>query len=411
MIRVAIIMGKMHAGGKKNLVMEYYRHIDRNKIQFDFLCDADSNSVPKDEIEALGGRVYIIPPYQNILANMSEMKRIFIENKYLVVHGYNSTMNLFAMLVGKQCGIPIRINESISMGHKKDSKNLFKSILRPFSSCFATHYMSNGEECGRWQFGNKLFDAGMVTVFKTVIDTEKHKYEPELREKCRKEYGLEDNVVIGHIGRFTAQKNTLFIIDIFNEIAKREQRAKLLLIGHGELERQMMDRVKRYGLEDKVLNLGKREDIHQFYNAMDCFLLPSLYEGLPIVGVEAECCGLPMFFSTEIPKESSPCDDLGIFISLDRSAKDWAIVVLDKIRILLEKRKDHSFQVSRAGFDSISEGSRLSEYYIDIVSSLADVRERGGVLHEKTLVTYNQSNVITLNMCYASFNFIERMEA
>ena len=356
-------MGKMHAGGKKNLVMEYYRHIDRNKIQFDFLCDTDSNSVPKEEIEALGGRVYMIPPYQNILANMNAMKKIFKENKYPILHGYNSTMNLFAMMAGKQCGIPVRINESISMGHKDDKKNLLKNVLKPFSSCFATHYMSNGEACGRWQFGDKLFDAGKVTVFKTVIDTEKHRYDPELREKCRKEYGLDDNIVIGHIGRFTAQKNTLFIIDIFNEIAKKEPKAKLLLIGHGELEEQMMERVKQYGLDDKVLNLGKREDIHQFYNAMDCFLLPSLYEGLPVVGVEAECCGLPMFFSTEIPKESSPCDDLGVFISLKEGAETWAEKVLLKTREEIKKRSDHRIKVKAAGFDSAEEGKKLTRFY------------------------------------------------
>lgn len=363
MIRVAVVMGKMHAGGKKNLVMEYYRHIDRKKVQFDFLCDTDSNSVPKEEIEALGGRVYMIPPYQNIVANMNAMKQIFRENNYPILHGYNSTMNLFAMLAGKQCGIPVRINESISMGHKDDKKNMLKTVLKPFSRCFATHYMSNGEACGRWQFGDRLFDEGKVTVFKTVIDTEKHGFDHELREKCRKEYGLEENIVIGHIGRFTTQKNTLFIIDIFKEIAKWEPKAKLLLIGHGELEEEMMDRVRHYGLEDKVLNLGKREDIHQFYNAMDCFLLPSLYEGLPVVGVEAECCGLPVFFSTEIPKESSPCDDLGMFIGLDEGPGVWAEKVLEKTKTEIGQRTDHRELVKKAGFDSAEEARKLTEFY------------------------------------------------
>lgn len=361
-----MVMGKMHAGGKKNLVMEYYRHIDRNKVQFDFFCDTDSNSVPKEEIETLGGRVYMIPPYQNIVANMNAMKKIFKENKYPILHGYNSTMNIFAMLAGKQCGIPVRINESISMGHKSDKKNLLKNILKPFSRCFATHYMSNGEVCGRWQFGDTLFDTGKVTVFKTVIGTEKNKYEPELREKCRKEFGLEDNIVIGHIGRFTAQKNTLFIIDIINEIVKKEPKAKLLLIGHGELEEEMLNRIKSYGIDDHVLFLGKREDIHQFYNAMDCFLLPSLYEGLPVVGVEAECCGLPMFFSTEIPRESSPCDDLGFFIGLDRSPEEWAERILSITKDNIPIRSDHRRTVKEKGFDSESEGMALTEYYLNI---------------------------------------------
>lgn len=367
MIRIAVVMGKMHAGGKKNLVMEYYRHIDRSKMQFDFFCDTDSNSVPKEEIEALGGKVYMIPRYQNIFANMKTMKKIFKENKYPILHGYNSTMNIFAMLAGMQCGIPVRINESISMGHKDDKKNLIKNLLKPFSKCFATHYMSNGEVCGRWQFGDTLFDAGKVTVFKTVIDVEKHKYELELRKNCRKEFGLENNIVIGHIGRFTVQKNTLFIIDIFNEIAKREPKARLLMIGHGELEEDMMNRMKQYGIEDKVLNLGKREDIHQFYNAMDCFLLPSLYEGLPVVGVEAECCGLPVFFSTEIPRESSPCDNLGFFIGLNKSAGEWAEKVLSETQKCLKTRSDHREKVRKAGFDSSTEGLGLQQYYQSLI--------------------------------------------
>ena len=367
MLRIAVIMGKMHAGGKKNLVMEYYRHIDRSKIQFDFFCDTDSNSVPKEEIESLGGRTYMIPPYQHIFANMNAMKKIFCENKYQIVHGYNSTMNIFAMAIGKQCGIPIRINESISMGHKSDKKNVLKNILKPFSRCFATHYMSNGEVCGRWQFGDKLFDEGKVTVFKTVIDTKKHLYDAELRRECRRAYALEDNIVIGHIGRFTAQKNTLFIIDVFKEIVKKEPKAKLLLIGHGELQEEMLGRIKKYGIEDHVLFLGKREDIHQFYNAMDCFLLPSLYEGLPVVGVEAQCCGLPIFFSTEIPRESSPCSDLGFFIELEKSAADWAEEVLKETIKISAQRMSRGEDIKKAGFDSAEEGRKLTQFYSEII--------------------------------------------
>lgn len=367
MIRVAVIMGKMHSGGKKNLVMEYYRHIDREKIQFDFFCDTDSNSVPIEEIELLGGKVYMIPPYQSILANMKEIRRICKENRYPIMHGYNSTMNLFAMLAGKQAGIPIRINECISMGHKDDNKNVLKSILKPFAGCFSTHYMANGEVCGRWQFGDKAFDEGKVKVFKTVIDTEKNRFDPGLREKTRKELGIADNIVFGHIGRLTAQKNTLFIIDIFNEIVKREPKARLVLIGDGDLKESMLRRISEYGIENQIFYLGRREDIQQFYNAMDAFLLPSLYEGLPVVGVEAECCGLPMFFSTEIPRESSPCDDIGFFIGLDKTAGEWAEIALTETRIAMNNRTNRSIEVRDAGFDSAEEGKKLGEYYCQLM--------------------------------------------
>ena len=360
MERIAVIMGKMHSGGKKNLVMEYYRHIDRNKIQFDFICDEDSNAIPTDEIESLGGRVYVIPPYQKIFANIKAITRICRENKYKIVHGYNGTMNIFSLYAAWRAGVPVRINESISMAHSADKKTILKNVLKPFSRCFSTHYMANGEECGKWQFG-KLYAQGKVAIFKTVINTEENKFDPVLREQCRKEFGLEGNVVIGHIGRLTAQKNTLFIIDIFNEIAKIEDKAKLLIIGDGELREAMLVKIEEYGIKDKVLYLGRREDIKQFYNAMDAFLLPSLYEGLPVVGVEAECCGLPMFFSEEIPKESSPCDDLGMFIGLDRSASEWAHSVKNKIEKV--NRTDHSDSVKNAGFDSSVEAEKLLKYY------------------------------------------------
>jgi len=363
MERIAVIMGKMHSGGKKNLVMEYYRHIDRSKFQFDFICDMDSNSIPKEEIEALGGRWYEIAPYQNILKNMSQMKSICKKNHYQIMHGYNGTMNVFAMLIGKVCGIPIRINESISMGHKADRKTVIKNLLKPFTRLGSTHYMANGEVCGRWQFGDKAFDAGKVTVFKTVIDTKAHNFDRKLRERTRAEYGIDDNIVIGHIGRLTEQKNTLFLIDIFNEIVKMEPKARLLLIGDGNLREQMLARINEYGIADKVVYLGRREDIHQFYNAMDCFLLPSLYEGLPVVGVEAEACGLPMFFSTEIPEESSACRDLGYFIGLDKDATEWAMEVLGVTRENMGMRRGHVEEVRNAGFDSEAEGQRLGEYY------------------------------------------------
>lgn len=160
MLRVAVIIGKMDSGGKKNLVMEYYRHIDRKKIQFDFICDSDSQAIPEEEIKKMGGRVYQIRPYQKIIQNMVDMFRLFKANQYKVVHAYNSTMNVFPMFVARICGVPVRISESLSMAHKKDTKTKLKKILRLMSRWFANYYMCCGGDCGRWQFGNKLFDQG-----------------------------------------------------------------------------------------------------------------------------------------------------------------------------------------------------------------------------------------------------------
>ena len=362
MIRVAMIIGKMDSGGKKNLVMEYYRQIDRNKVQFDFICDSDSQAIPDEEIESLGGRVYRIPPYQHIFSNMREMKRICKENKYLVMHAWNSTMNLFPMWVAKCVGIPVRISESLSMAHKGDKKTILKKILRPMSKWFATHYMSCGDDCGRWQFGDKLFNAGKVDVFKTIINTKFNDYNPELREKTRKEFGWEGKIVVGHIGRFTAQKNSVHLIEIFAAVAKKEPKAVLCLIGDGELREEMLAKINELGIESQVNYLGRREDIQQFYNAMDCFLLPSLYEGLPVVGLEAESCGLPMFFSTEVTREANACE-LGHFIELSKSEDCWAEEMLKAMRENMLVRRSHAKEVADAGFDSASEALRLQKYY------------------------------------------------
>lgn len=369
MERVAVVMGKMHSGGKKNLVMEYYRHIDRTQLQFDFICDEDSNAIPEAEIKELGGRVYIVVPYQHIFTQMRQMKALFLKNHYKIMHSYNGTMNLFSMFVGWQCHIPIRISESISMAHSADKKTIIKNTLKPFSKMFATHYMANGEACGRWQFGNKLYEDGKIEVFKTVINTDLNKFDIAIREKTRTELGVQDNVVIGHIGRLTEQKNTLFIIDIFNEIVKLEPKAILLIVGDGNLRKAMIERIKNYNISDKVLYLGRREDIQQFYNAMDCFLLPSLYEGLPVVGVEAETCGLPVFFSTEISEESSVCQDLGYFISLDKEAQFWAHEVLSAIKKNMPIRTGRADEVKAEGFDSNIEAKKLLDYYKKVLNN------------------------------------------
>lgn len=366
MIRVAIIAGKVDSGGKKNLIMEYYRHINREEVQFDFICDSDSKAIPIEEIEKLGGRVYIIAPYQNIIKNMSDMRKLFKKNKYLIVHAYNSTMNIFPMYIAKRCGVPVRISESLSMAHEKDWKTLIKKILRSMSSWFANYYMACGNDCGKWQFGNKLFDEGKVDVFKTVINTNNNAYDPEIREKTRKEFSWDDKIVVGHIGRFTIQKNSIYMIEIFAAIAKKEPKAVLCLIGDGELKEEIMNKIKKLGIENKVDYLGRREDIQQFYNAMDCFILPSLYEGLPVVGLEAESCGLPMFFSTEITKEANACE-LGHFISLDESVDVWADEIIKACKDNMPIRRSHVKEVCNAGFDSASEAMRMQKYYLDAV--------------------------------------------
>ena len=364
MIKVAYILGKLHSGGKKNLVMEYYRHVDTNEVRIDFICDSDSNSIPEEEVKALGGKVYRVTPYEHIFQNMREMEQIFREEQYDVVHAWDSMMNLFPMVLAKRARVKVRISESLSMANKHEKKTFIKYALRPFSSVATNYYMACGVDCGVFQFGQKAYDEGKIAIFKTVINAKANAYDPELRAVTRRKFGWEDKTVYGFIGRYMMQKNPVFIIDVFNEIQKIQANAHLVLIGFGELEGKMMERVKAYGISDKVENLGRREDIKQFYNAFDAFLLPSLYEGLPVVGLESQSCGLPIFFSTEITPEAKACD-MAHYISLNTPARDWAKQIVPIVERNIPVRKSYAEEVIAAGFDSESEARRLQQFYMD----------------------------------------------
>lgn len=364
MIKIAYILGKLHSGGKKNLVMEYYRHIDTDLLRIDFICDSDSNSIPEEEVKQLGGKVYRVTPYENIIQHMRDLNKIFMDEKYDVVHAWDSMMNLFPMVMAKKAGVKVRISESLSMANKGEFKTYIKYALRPFSSIAANYYMACGVDCGVFQFGRSAYEKGKIAIFKTVINTEANSYDPDLRIKTRTKFGWDDKHVYGFIGRFVPQKNPLFIIKVFNEIQKIDPKALLVLIGFGGLEESMMKSVKDYGITDKVVNLGRREDIKQFYNAFDCFLLPSLYEGLPVVGLESQSCGLPIFFSTEITSEAKACD-LAHFISLGTPVSEWASQIVSAVEQNVSVRRSFALEVAKAGFDSKSEALRLQRYYID----------------------------------------------
>ena len=329
MIKVAYILGKLHSGGKKNLVMEYYRHVDTSKVRIDFICDSDSNSIPEEEVKALGGKVYRVTPYEHIFQNMREMEQIFREEQYDVVHAWDSMMNLFPMVLAKRAGVKVRISESLSMANKHEKKTFIKYALRPFSSVAANYYMACGVDCGVFQFGRKAYEQGRIAIFKTVINAKANAYDPELRVFTRQKFGWEDKTVYGFIGRYMMQKNPVFIIDVFNEIQKIQADAHLVLIGFGELEGKMMERVKAYGISDKVENLG-----------------------------------LPIFSSTEITPEAKACE-MAHYISLNTPARDWAKQIVPIVERNIPVRKSCAEEVLAAGFDSESEARRLQKFYMD----------------------------------------------
>lgn len=361
-IRVAQIIGKWLGGGVESVVMNYYRHIDRSKIQFDFICDEDSTNIPYEEIEKLGGKVILIPPYQKVFKYHKELKKILKEGNYKIVHSHINTLSVFSLFAAKCAGVPVRIAHSHSTTNKQEKKkNLVKQVLRPFSKVFATDYMCCSELAGRWLFGNKEYDNGNVYLLNNAIDLDKFKYDEKLRKEKRKELNIkEDTLVIGHVGRFVEQKNHRFLIDIFNEVHKQKENSILLLAGQGPLMEEMKEKVKILGIEDSVKFLGQRNDINELYQAFDVFCLPSLYEGLPVVGVEAQATGLLCIFSDDMTKETKVLDTTE-FLSLKKNAEEWCDSLLKKNNNF--KRMNRKEEIYNNGFDIVNEIHKLENYY------------------------------------------------
>lgn len=360
-IRIAQIMGKWIGGGVEAVVMNYYRHIDRNKIQFDFICDEDSTNIPYEEIEQLGGKVILIPPYQKAIKYHKKLKRVLKEENYKIVHSHINTLSVFSLWAAKSAKVPIRIAHSHSTTNKKEKKkNLIKQLLRPFSKVFATDYMCCSELAGRWLFGNKEYDKGNVYLLKNAIDVDKFKYDENVRKETREELNIEDStLVVGHIGRFVTQKNHIFLIDIFNEVHKEKPDSILLLIGQGPLQDMIKEKVKKLGLTDSVKFLGQRKDANRLYQAMDVFVLPSLYEGLPVVGVEAQAAGLFCLFSNDMTKETKILDKTE-FVDEKQTTEIWKNEI---INIKNSVRYNSIEELSENGFNINLEGKKLEEQY------------------------------------------------
>lgn len=300
-IRVAQVVGKMVGGGVEAVVMNYYRHIDRSKVQFDFLVDADSTLVPREEIESLGGRIFEIPPYQHVFEYQRELQRLFKQEGWKIVHSHINALSVFPLRAAKKAGVPVRIAHSHSTSGKGEyAKNALKSVLKTQSNRYPTHRFACSKFAGEWLFGK----AAHFEVVYNAIDLDRFRFNVEARAEARADLGLVGNqFAIGHVGRFTAQKNHAFLIDVFTEVAKRRDDAVLLLVGTGEAEASVKALVDERGLTDRVKFLGQRSDVNRLYQAFDAFVLPSLYEGLGLVGVEAQVSGLPCLLSDAITRE------------------------------------------------------------------------------------------------------------
>ena len=362
-LRVLQVLNHMDFGGIESVVMNYYRFIDRRKVQFDFAVSKDSRLPQSDEIKRLGGSIYQLPQVLHPGKYIAALMDILRERSYQVVHCHMNTLSVLPLLAAYLAGTRVRICHNHTTAHFKEGlRTVVKYGLRPLCKWFATDYFACGEYAGRWMYGNRCFDAGNVYVMRNAIDTQRFQFEPAKRERVRNELGIADKFVIGHIGRFMYQKNHAFLVDVFYEVYQRRKDAVLLLVGEGELLGRIRDKVQRMGIADAVIFYGSSRDTGELYPAMDLFCLPSFYEGVPVVAIEAQGNGLPVLVSDKVSQEAKLQNDYMI-VPLSLPAGVWAVKALSDRECGRMRERGFS-EVREAGFSIQSEAVNLQTYYV-----------------------------------------------
>lgn len=355
-IRVLHVVTHMNRGGLETMIMNYYRHIDRSKIQFDFLTHRDGKKDYDDEIQSLGGKIYHLPPLNPFDRNgyLKKLDEFFREHQeYKIVHSHLDCMSAYPLRAAKKYGVPVRIAHSHNTSQERNLKYLVKLYSRSLIPRYATDLFACGEMAGKWMFKNHSF-----VIMRNAIESDKFIYDPEMAKKKRTTLGIDSKFVLGHVGRFNIQKNHEFLIEIFREVYKQDKNSVLLLVGTGELESKIQEQVRSMGLSEKVIFLGVREDIPELMQVMDIFVFPSLFEGLPVTVVEAQAAGLPCVVSNKITKEIDITESVK-FLGIDGKISEWAKEILKK----KERKEDAYYRIKRAGFDIKKNAEWLTEQY------------------------------------------------
>lgn len=326
MIRVLQVVSVMDAGGMENYIMNIYRKIDRTKVQFDFLVHHKREGFFDKEIKGLGGRIFYCSMLddKNIFRYISDLNKIFTENNYKIVHGHLSSLALMYLGIAKKHKVPYRIAHSHGAGHLKSIKGYAKYFMFKGAKIFANKYYACSSDAGKYLFGNKKFE-----FLPNGVNPNRFVFNQSNREEIRNQYNLNDKFVIGHTGRFNLQKNHIFLLNVFKLFHDKTPNAHLLLLGGGELEDIIKSETNRLGLNDFVIFAGVQKECEKYYHAMDVFVLPSLFEGLPVTGIEAQYAGLPCIFSDEISKEVKITDDVQ-FIGISNNDKQHWVSAFEK---------------------------------------------------------------------------------
>lgn len=361
-IRILHVVVSMDAGGIETMLMNYYRNIDRTKVQFDFLLHCKHKSHYEDEIIALGGNIYRVPSYhpKELIKYKKALKVFFDQHKvYKVVHSHIKFYGLYVLKAAKTAGVPMRIAHAHTANkfYKLDKTLIFRMYTRFRFKKQYTHVYACSPDAAEYMAPKKPY-----TIMNNAIDVKDFVFSQEKRGNARKELGLENALVIGHVGRFTDEKNHGFILDVFSKLVKQKNNARLLLIGNGKLWEQMKAKAEALGISDKVIFTGVRKDIGALMSAMDIFVFPSKFEGFPVTLVEAQSADLPCIISDTFTKTAVISDRVKA-LPLEKGAAFWAeeLTKTDASKV----RRDNTEMMINAGMDIKSNAEALEKVYLE----------------------------------------------
>lgn len=362
-IRILNIFMVLDRGGAETFVMNVYRQIDRTKVQFDFLVHGDKVGSYEEEIIRLGGRIYRLPKMTEVHSYKHSVRNFFDEHPhYKIIHSHASELGLLIFKEAKKRGIPYRICHAHSapkgIGLKTPIRYLFKKRMAHYSNVF----LACSKSAGVWQFGKKKD----FMIIKNGIAVNEFVFNEKSRNDIRKELGIENKLVIGHVGRFEKPKNHIFLVNIFENVLKYSD-AVLLLIGDGSLKSEIERNVTDKGIVDKVIFLGAQRQVAPYLSAMDCFVFPSLFEGLGIVLIEAQANGLKCFISDTIPEETN-ISTLTKRLSLCAPPDEWAKAIVNNC-FSVSGRDKFANQVIVSGYDIKETVEQLQDLYLSLYRS------------------------------------------
>ena len=309
MKRMLCIVGSMNAGGAETFLMKVYRELDKTQYQMDFAVAAEEKGFYDDEILSMGGRIHhIVPKTKGVVKNFLSVKALVAGEGYsYVLRTSQHSLSALELLAARLGGATTTIYRSSNSntGSLSRVQSVMHSLCRFMPRRFANVRIAPSTEAAEFMFGKDFVKKNKCSLIHNAIDTDVYHYSTEWRKEIREELNLTNKTVIGHVGRFTHQKNHTFLLDVFCEIKKRDPDAVLVLVGKGELESEIEEKAQSLGIFKDIVFTGVRSDVPHLLCAMDVFVFPSFYEGMPNTVIEAQATGLPCVIADTITKEAN----------------------------------------------------------------------------------------------------------